>query len=380
MGKEYFGLSSNLDLGSCSSLSLCLSFLYKFPPLTISKEHTMKHVPRLLVSVAMLILFGALAFAQEEGLKAYNNYDFLPGEKILFEDDFVSDIDGEFPAHWKLISGQGVINKIGEIPTFVLTDGNYGKIAPRIKPESYLQSAFTIEFDFYLPAEGEASNTLLFLEIAGDEERIISFEQNGDVGTGYFETDLRGTYPGNAEEFRGKWHHGALAFKNRQIKCYVDQFRVLVVPDCGFDALSVQFGGLPPVRLTKVRIAEGGGMNMLDQLYKAGKLVTHGILFDVGKATLKPASMGTINQIVKIMQQKSDLKLEIGGHTDSDGDAAMNLKLSQARADAVRTAIVEAGIDASRLTTKGYGKTKPIADNKTPEGKANNRRVEFLKK
>jgi outer membrane protein OmpA-like peptidoglycan-associated protein len=73
------------------------------------------------------------------------------------------------------------------------------------------------------------------------------------------------------------------------------------------------------------------------------------------------------------------VKLEIGGHTDSDGDAAKNVALSQSRADAVKKILVDQGIDAARLTTKGYGSTKPVDVNTTPEGKANNRRVEFTK-
>ena len=79
------------------------------------------------------------------------------------------------------------------------------------------------------------------------------------------------------------------------------------------------------------------------------------------------------------MKGNAAVKLEVGGHTDSDGDAARNQSLSQVRAEAVRKVLVDQGIDGARLTAKGYGSTKPIAKNDSPEGKANNRRVEFTK-
>jgi outer membrane protein OmpA-like peptidoglycan-associated protein len=132
-----------------------------------------------------------------------------------------------------------------------------------------------------------------------------------------------------------------------------------------------------PAVLTNVRLAAGGGSNLVNQLTTDGKIVTHGILFDVNKSVVKPASMGTINEIVKLMKNNAAITLEVGGHTDADGDAAKNQALSQARADAVRKVLVDQGIEAARLTAKGYGSTKPIDKNDTAEGKANNRRVEF---
>ena len=141
------------------------------------------------------------------------------------------------------------------------------------------------------------------------------------------------------------------------------------------------FGGLgsldAPLILRNVKIAAGGDANTLNKMFTDGKYISHGIRFDVNKATLRPEASGELNAIVKILKENATLKFEIGGHTDSDGDAAANLALSQRRADAVKTQLVALGIATDRLTTKGYGSTKPIADNATFEGKAENRRVEF---
>jgi outer membrane protein OmpA-like peptidoglycan-associated protein len=315
-------------------------------------------------------------------LKTYSNYDFVPGEQVVFEDAFTDDQDGEFPAHWRLNKGQGIVNKVNSEPSFFLTEGNYVRVGPRMKTEKdYLPENFTIEFDFY-STPGSYKPLLLFTT-SDNQSRNIAF--GTEVSTDYFPNNFSGQFPGDHAHFDGQWHHAAMIKKGVQIKCYEDQYRVMVMPDCGSCMMSfVEVGGIggmqTPIVFKNFRIAEGGNMNMIGQKFTDVKIITHGINFDVDKAIIRPESMGTLNMIVNVMKTNQDLKFEVDGHTDNTGTAPHNLQLSQQRADAVGAQLVTMGIDATRLTTKGLGDTQPISDNSTQEGKANNRRVEFVKK
>lgn len=314
-------------------------------------------------------------------LKAYSNYDFVPGEKVIFEDDFTTDQDGEFPAHWKLEKGQAIINKVKGEQAFFLTEGNYVQVTPRMKTEdNYLPENFTIEFNFFA-TPGAYTPGILFSGPGDGDGGQIFFGK--DVSTSYFKNNFDAAYPGDKDNFDGRWHHAAMIKKGNQIKCYVDQYRVLVMPDCECKLSSLNMGGIggqeTPIVFKDFRIAEGGNMNIIGKKFTDAKIVTHGINFDVDKATIKPESMGTLNMIVQVLKDNPDVRFEIDGHTDNTGAAAHNLQLSQQRADAVKTQLVSMGVDASRLTAKGFGDTKPITDNNTPEGRANNRRVEFVK-
>jgi outer membrane protein OmpA-like peptidoglycan-associated protein len=266
------------------------------------------------------------------------------------------------------------------VRVFALTEGNYVEVAPRVTPATYLHDPFTIEFDFF-PKAGSYGKVGVFLS-KGDDDKNVFFGL--DTGSENLQHDLSGTFPGGEEKYFDVWHHAGLAFTHNQVKAYIDQYRVLTVPDFdGFMPEAVRFGGIAesdsPILLRNVRIATGGGATLIDELTKNGKIITHGILFDVNAATVKPASMGTISAVAKALANDKTLKLEIGGHTDSDGDAARNMTLSQQRADAVKKLLVDQGVDAARLIAKGYGASKPIEKNDSAEGKANNRRVEFTK-
>jgi outer membrane protein OmpA-like peptidoglycan-associated protein len=119
-------------------------------------------------------------------------------------------------------------------------------------------------------------------------------------------------------------------------------------------------------------------MSLYEEVVSKGKFTTRDILFDVGKATIKPESFNTINRIASFMKEHPDLVFRIEGHTDSDGSDEFNLKLSDDRARAIRQALIKFGIRENRLQAKGYGETRPIATNLTVEGKSQNRRVEFI--
>ena len=115
----------------------------------------------------------------------------------------------------------------------------------------------------------------------------------------------------------------------------------------------------------------------LKNIAVGSKIALRNIFFDLGKATLRAESNAELDRLVKLMKDVPTLKVEISGHTDNSGSATLNQTLSQQRADAVVTYIVNKGIPAARLTAKGYGSTKPIASNSSDDGKQQNRRTEF---
>jgi len=117
---------------------------------------------------------------------------------------------------------------------------------------------------------------------------------------------------------------------------------------------------------------------MLDALNREGHVALY-VNFDTGKSIIKPESQPIIEQIVQMMKSNPELKISVQGHTDNVGSPKSNKTLSEARAKAVIAAIVEEGIDTKRLSALGHGQDKPIADNKTEEGRAKNRRVELVK-
>lgn len=123
-----------------------------------------------------------------------------------------------------------------------------------------------------------------------------------------------------------------------------------------------------------------GAPDTRNKFLTQGKWVTHGILFDVNSDRVKPESYGALKEISSVLSENADVKVQIVGHTDSDGEAAQNLDLSKRRAAAVRTVLIsQFGIDGGRVTIDGKGETEPIDKNETAPGKANNRRVEFIK-
>jgi len=121
--------------------------------------------------------------------------------------------------------------------------------------------------------------------------------------------------------------------------------------------------------------------NALDQnLISTGKAVIYGITFDFDKADIKPESKPQLDQIARLMSDHADLKLAITGHTDNQGAADYNQKLSQRRAEAIVTALVGSyAVTSSRLSAQGMGAASPVASNDTDEGRAKNRRVELIK-
>ncbi len=327
----------------------------------------------------------------KEELKLWSKYNFVPGDKIIFEDNLAGEENGEFPSRWDLVAGNAENAVLGDENVISFKSPNT-IIKPLMDRETYLPEVFTLEFDAYFDKDSYFrtqryqirffDGSSYFTFISKKKRYYIEIRPNGVIMNKMGE--LKNIPHNIKKSFNGAWKHIAIAFNKRSLKIFIDQDRFLNVPNLGYKPEMFSIGVNYDARYIKksaiknIRLAEGG-KKLYDRIIADGKFVTRGILFDVNKATIKPESMGVINKIVKLMKEHPDLKFRIEGHTDSDGDEDFNQKLSEKRAEAVKNALVNAGIDSSRLETKGFGESKPVADNSTPEGKANNRRVEFVK-
>lgn len=318
----------------------------------------------------------------------WSKYDFVPGTEIIFEDNQEGEQNGEFPSKWDLAGGV-VENAFFDNSNviFFREIGNLGGITPLLNDSKsdYLPDEFTIEFDCYFEKEVYSQRYYVSFYAAKKQKaalkRLVISTNEAQYGT----TDIQGLYPGASRsniDKSARWRHIAISFNKRALKVYMDDARLLNIPNIEENPTGLTIGTTSQKTgyyfIKNIRIAKGA-VPLYDKVLTDGKFVTTGIKFDVNKATIKAESMGTINYVLKMMQDNPTLKFSVEGHTDSDGDEASNLKLSEARAKAVMDKLTELGIAKDRLTSKGHGESKPMAANDTPEGKAQNRRVEFVK-
>jgi outer membrane protein OmpA-like peptidoglycan-associated protein len=204
----------------------------------------------------------------------------------------------------------------------------------------------------------------------------------GRVNWNYHTPDGESRY-GNVDwkEKIDSWSHMSVSFNKRAFKAYINGVRSCNIPNMAVPSrITINNTSWRDHRtaITNVRIAKGA-VPLYDRMMTDGKIITYGITFDLGKSTIKPESMGEINRIAKLMTDNPTLKFSVEGHTDNTGSAATNQKLSDERSAAVVAKLVEMGVAKDRLQSAGKGQSSPIADNSTDEGRAKNRRVEFVK-
>lgn len=324
-------------------------------------------------------------------LKTWSKYNFVPGDKIIFEDNLTTEENGEFPSRWDLSQGSAENARMGD--ENIINFENRSIITPLMETEKYLPEVFTIEFDAYFNDVYSSwqSYDLRFWQgvqhVSEGKDVFHPIQVFKDGATTHTRVQGNAKKYDAHDEGVGKtigWKHIAISFNKRSLKVFVDEYRALNIPNYQFKPQIVSIAsymhnpGGKTMAIKNIRIAEGG-KKLYDRVMADGKFVTRGILFDVNKATIKMESSGTINEVAKMMQEHMDLKFRIEGHTDSDGDETHNLELSESLAADVKKALADQGIDGSRLEVKGMGESLPVADNGSPEDKANNRRVEFIK-
>lgn len=336
---------------------------------------------------------------ESTSLKSFTKYDFVPGDKVLYFEDFSQDAIGDFPALWTT-NGGGEVKTVNIAPNHWFHMNKEGTFYCYTKTIAFPQN-FIMEFDFipngdfqgevgfclYEEKDAKEMNDDLYPGLKG----VQVLMNEGSWGTkGYFNSEgndspwLEAHSTTNPAEINNL-NHVIIWIQNRRLRIYHKGAKVLDSPTNIYDGArfnKIRFDNYnsqckPFITNLKVTTA---APDTRSKLITEGKLVSYGIYFDVNKDVVKPESYGTLSDIAKVLKENPTVSIKIVGHTDSDGNDTQNLDLSKRRAIAVKGVLVkELGIDGSRIQTDGKGETVPIAPNTTSENKAKNRRVEFIK-
>ena len=326
--------------------------------------------------------------------------DFVPGTVVIFEDNLQGEQMGEFPSKWDLIENNAEVAKMNGKMAIKFEHGSNTEIMPLIKDgnKKYLPEFYTLEFDFFATGK-EDTNTAYRLYLNSENDRhnsSIWFSQDRmtwDIQKPNSDDNVNGNASLEDIMELNDWNHFALSFNKRALKVYVNGKRIINIPNAkAMDWFSVEteFWEDHIDYITNIRLAKGGvalyerneqSMTAIEKaIAETGKFVTNNILFETGKATLKPESMAEIQKVADYMKKNPGARFEVQGHTDNQGSDAINDPLSQQRAEAVVKALEGLGCDPFNLRPVGKGSHEPVADNSTDAGRAKNRRVEFIKK
>lgn len=339
----------------------------------------------------------------DTSIQTYSKYDFVPGDKVLAYEDFSQDAIGDFPENWNTNSGGETVTVSGQTGHWLMLNkkGVYKQEDVNSLPDN-----FTYEFDLIYTGDDYAPELELFLVNAGNDKNKLDADigqrSGAIVGIQRIPRDKGGIAHvfvyndgNNAIDNQVQFNNNGEAKikvsiwrQKQRMRVYVNQNKVFDLPHAFpsgkvYSAAQFKLISDPPTQdkylIGNIKLAVGEP-DTRNKLITEGKFSTTGILFDVNSANIKPESYGSLKDIADVLQDNANVHVKIIGHTDNDGDASMNLALSKKRAESVKSFLQsEFKIDASRMETDGKGAADPVAPNTTSAGKAQNRRVEFVK-
>ena len=354
-------------------------------------------------------------------LAKYTKFSFIQGEEIVAYDDFMQDNVGDLPASWITTGSAEVVNFEGLEGNWVWFNKTMGNFVPEYLTD--FPENFTVEFDLmYDFAFGNFSGSrrlmLVFSDISNPEAKLdwngggdyfnlqklsdnylgIEFSGNSHDGGPYItgkkavhtEKGLNFANAFNAGNFineaeANKPIHISISRMGRRVQVFANEEKVLDLTAAfqkDVKLTSARFfvnnaTDADNYYLSNIRYAIGQP-DTRSKLLESGTYSTSAITFNSGSAEIKPESYAILKEIADALKSESGKSVAIIGHTDSDGSAELNQRLSEERAQAVMQALQSEFGVTNAMETSGKGASDPIAENSTPTGKANNRRVEFI--